>query len=73
MCQVIAENDVQDAARKIKLVQLDAIAADVEREREVVRRAVNFNFSDELLQSYAEAVRDSPVKLEEAKSLVQRK
>lgn len=73
MCQVIAENDVQDAARKIKLVQLDAIAADVEREREVVRRAVNFNFSDELLQSYAEAVRDSPVKLEEGKSLVQRK
>jgi len=73
VCQVIAENDVQDAARKIKLVQLDAIAADVEREREVVRRAVNFNFSDELLQSYAEAVRDSPVKLEEGKSLVQRK
>lgn len=52
--EVIRREDVKDAARKVKLGQLNEIAVAMDKEREIVARAEQFKFTDAILQSYAD-------------------
>jgi len=55
--EVINRDDVRDVARKTKLNQIKEIAVLVDSEREVVKRADQYGFSDVLLTSFTEQVR----------------
>jgi hypothetical protein len=55
--EVIVRDDVKDVARKTKLNQVKEIAAIVDKEREVVKRADQYGFSEKLLSSFTEQVR----------------